>query len=67
MFIALIKKIRYLSIFPSILYLTFFIKKKNERGAIRFQFPRYDETNTISFSRMKGEITNLANDDNTFL
>lgn len=36
MFIALIEKIRYLSIFLSILYITFFIKKKNEREAIRF-------------------------------
>ncbi len=38
MFIALIEKIRYLSVFLSILYLTFFIKKKNERGAIRFRY-----------------------------
>ena len=67
MFIALIEKIRYFSIFLSILYLTFFIKKKNEQGAIRFQFPHSDEINTFSFLRMKGEITNPANDGNTFL
>ena len=32
MFIALIKKIRYLSIFLSILYIAFFIKKKTNRA-----------------------------------
>ena len=38
MFIALIEKIRYLSVFLSILYLTFFIKKKTVKLKIDWQF-----------------------------
>ena len=36
MFIALIEKIRYLSVFLSILYLTFFIKKKTNEAQLGF-------------------------------